>query len=291
MKFFVVVSLFFISICGHAAQKKSDTNAVMAKATASFTNRMSNVEEFLNVMSKSVSPEQMDNFKKQLTLNGITGKTKFPKMKYDGNKAFFDKNNYIMYVDEKTVNINGVEFKKGVKGIDLVYKDIVSKIGGKSASRFSVLPEAHAFSTFGGLVGMLGSGALGYFLGPAIGVSAGWGAALGAGAFFLGNELYESWRDGEVSCANGYYEYRSKSREGGIFASNTKTPLDATTLSRIFGPNVPPCTPASAKMVQNGIQKFGGLPQPQGYPPYQGYQQPAALPQPADVSQPPPVVK
>lgn len=292
MKFFIFLFLFSISFSGNAAQSKQSANSVMAKATVSFVNRMSNVEEYLNVMANSVSPEQIENFKKQLSLNGVDIKSKFPKMKYDGNKAYFDKNNYIMYVDEKTVNINGVEFKKGVKGIDVVYREIMSKVGNKSASHFSVIPEAHAIGTLGGLVGMLGTGALGYFLGPAIGISAGWGAVLGAGAFFLGNELYQSWRSGGVKCDGGYYSYRSKSRSGGIFASSTQTALDQVTLGQIFGPNVPPCTPASAKMVEKGIQKFGGLPQPTGYPPYQQPYMgtaPPVYPQPADVTQPAPV--
>lgn len=291
MKFLVFIISCVIAIQAQAAQKKPDANHVMAKATASFVNRMSNVEEFLSVMSKSVSAEQMENFKKQLSVNGITGKTKFPKMKYDGNKVFFDKQNYIMYIDEGTININGHQFKKSLKGIDGVYADMMSKLSKKSASHFSIIPEAHAMSNLTGLLGMFGTGALGYILGPSLGVSAGWGAVLGAGGFFLGNELYQWWRGGEVRCENGYYLYRSKTRDG-LFAGSKETALDQTTLGRVFGPNVPPCNEASAKMVQQGIKNFGGLPQPSGYPPYSGYvnpgyQQPPGYPtpQPADVTQ------
>lgn len=291
MKFFVFMMSLAVALPTFAAQKKQDANAVVARATASFVNRMSNVEEFLNVMSKSVSPEQMDRLKKQLSHNNVKLTDKFPKMKFERNKVYFDKNNYMIYVDENTVNVNGVEFKKGVKNIDVVYKEVMAKIGKKSASHFSIIPEAYALGDLGGLLGLVAGGGLGYFLGPAIGLSAGWGAVLGAGAFFLGNELYQSWRSGEVRCDNGFYLYRSKSRsDSGIFASSTDTALDQATLSRIFGPNVPPCHAASAKMAEKGIKKFGGLPQPQGDVPYQGYTAPAYQepqvyqPQPADVS-------
>jgi hypothetical protein len=269
MKFFIATFFsFIIATHGQAAQKAPAANAMMARATASFINKIGTVDQYLMVMSKQISPEQMENFKKQLTQNGISGKTKFPKMNYDGNKVFFDKKNYIIYVDANTVNVNGHLLKKGIKGIDVVFKDVMENLKTKKSASFGFIQEAHALSTMSGLVGMVGAGALGYFVGPMLGLSPGMGAAIGAGAFFLGNELYQSWRDGQVSCDGEYYVYRGKSRNS-IFASSTKTPLDGDTLGNIFGGNVPPCSSASAKMVENGVKSFGTQPQPLGYPPYQ----------------------
>lgn len=268
MKGFVFGFILIFAAISQAAQKQQNTTTVMARSTASFINRMSSVEEYLSIMERHVSKEQMDKFKKQLTLNGIQGKSKFPKMKYDGNKAYFDKKNYIMYVDENTININGHEIKKGIKGIDVVYQEVMEKIQSQKTSSFSLIPEAHALSDLGGLMGMVGAGALGYILAPSLGVGAGWGALLGAGAFFLGNELYQWAKDGSISCKDGRFVVRRKVRPG-VFATGAYDELDQNSLSQVFGSNTPSeCNSATLKMYKKGIANFGNTPRPVGNPPY-----------------------
>lgn len=270
MRVFIFAVAMVLTAQSQAAQKQQDTNAVLARSTASFMNRMSNVEEYLAIMDRHVTQEQMEKFKKQLSLNGIQGKNKIPKMRYDGNKAYFDKKNYIIYVDESTVNINGHEIKKGVKGIDVVYREVMEKIAKPKSASFSLalIPEAQALTDMGGLIGMVGAGALGYIVGPMIGMSAGVGALAAAGAFFVGNELYQSFRDGGISCQNGKFAVRRKVRPG-LFSTGVHEELDHDTLSQVFGSNVPrSCNSETLKMYKKGVNNFGNSPRPVGVPPY-----------------------
>lgn len=281
----VVFSLSLIfAVSTFAAQKKQDPQVTMARATASFVNRMSNVEEYLATLDKNVSKEQMEKFRKQLSLNGINFKSKFPKMKYDGNKAYFDKKNFIIYVDDSTVNVNGVEIKKGVKNIDVVYSEVMSAIKKKNASHFYLLPEAHAVSDLGGVMGMVATGALGFVLGPSLGVSAGLGAVLGAGAFFLANEAWQWFRDGSVSCgSNGEFLVRKKIRPG-LFATNEQQVLGQESLAPVFGGQAPPCNGATLSMYKNGINNYANAPVPVGNVPYNGSNVPVRVDQQLDSS-------
>ncbi len=280
MKILVLTTLLLTAATSFAAQKKQASTEATARATASFFNRMSSVEEYLAVIERNVSQEQMEKFRKRLSLNGVDTKAKFPHMKYDGNKVYFDKENYLIFVDENTVNVNGYQIRKGVKGIDVVYKEVMERLNTKKTSMFSILPEAHALSNLGGIMGMVATGALGYFVGPSLGVSAMGGAVLFAGGFFLLNEAYQYLADGNISCGNkGEYLVRKKVRNG-LFASGEHEVLDQASLQEVFRDRpVPPCNAATLKMYKNGIANYEAAPRPVGYPPYAQQTQTQDVPQ------------
>lgn len=255
-----------------AAPKKKfpPTTHLLAQQTAKVVNNSKTVGQFLKNLELHITEEQMQNAKRLLSSMGINESQEFPTLKVDGKKVYFDKNNYMIYHDEKTVVINGQKFTKAKDSFDVALEKLKKKLDRRSSGHFALIPEAHAFGFLGGLITLLGAGALGYFVGPMLGIGAGWGIAAGVGLAYAGTWLYQSAKEGEVSCDQGFYVIRKKQADDWGLGSSTKEEIPPDYLRQVFGGQIPPCTSATASAVQNAIKNWGsGTPNPYQQPPGQ----------------------
>lgn len=241
-------STILLSLTAQAAQKKMSQEELMADYTMKTINKAGTVGGLIKMLEPRMATAQVDQTKRTISNMGLAMKSKFPKMRVEGNKVLFDKNNYLIYVDKETINVNGKTFKGTGQTIPNAIETVYSGLKQKSAS-FGLIPEAHAMDLMP-VLGVLGGGALGAFLGNASGIGAGMGALLGVGAVYAGTWLYQSLRNGEVSCADdGSYSVRQMSAGGMFLGSSTQQSVPTTMAAGACGGVPVSCNSSNAKQV------------------------------------------
>ncbi|MCB9073366.1 MAG: hypothetical protein H6623_07070 [Bdellovibrionaceae bacterium] len=253
---FAMIFSFVVMLCFNvqAAQKALGANESMAKMTAEFVNRVVTVDAYLNVLARHISSEQMEKLKKEMAINNLSLKTKFPKMNYDGNKVYFDKKNYIMYVDEETINVNGIEIKRSQQTVDVVFHEVIEKLKKREATGIFWVPKVYALGLMGIMLGAIAIGGIAKLLAPMFGMDGNQGAML-AGGLFAASQMQNGIRGGTVYCNGSLYAY-GVPRPSGYFGPGTPI-MGPLSLGRVFGQTIPPCNPYNAGLVYRGINNFG----------------------------------
>jgi hypothetical protein len=283
----VIMSLVLVASAFHA--QAADTAAVKPKqaphktimplpdmiaiAMANTLNRLGNVENFTKWISLRVPEDEMSKLKANFPKMGLTPKVAFPTITAKGNKVYFDKDTYFT-ISKKMITMNGKSFKTSDQTYDVLVHDIYTAlVKGKTASYSIFLPEAHALSqqaTYG-LVGMALGGALGYFVGPKLGVDNATGAiagasVLGLGGLFLGSED-SSWVTGllgnnsssNISCyRGGAYQVCNKTG-GSYFGNNSQCQIMSAQSAAQYG-TLPACAPANSQAYYQTYQNIGNRP-------------------------------
>ena len=160
--FFITILCGIFSVQTWATAKPKPLNHFAAESVASVINEIQTMDNYTRWLSQSMSTEQMEKFKQFVKSHGINGSEKFPKMHFDKNKAYFDKQNYVQF-NSGYVTINGHNFKPINKPFVEVVEEVCKKLGCEQATaEFSIFPKAHAGAfkntMIGALLGGLGGG-------------------------------------------------------------------------------------------------------------------------------------
>ncbi len=136
-----------------APKKTPPMTHYMAIATANSVNRWGTVEEYRKALGRYISASEMAKLNSEFTKYGVKPTDRFPKMMSKENKAYFDKENYILY-DKKSMTVNGKKLSlKKATPADL-FVNICNQIGClKTTASFSLFPKANAkFNTKAGFL-------------------------------------------------------------------------------------------------------------------------------------------
>lgn len=149
----------FIASQVWAAPKEMPYTHFTARSTAHTINSFKSVDAFVTWLGVAVPKEELAKLRAEFVKYGVNLNEKFPKMMFKENKAYFDKNNSIIY-GKDSVTVNGKKISYNYKPATELFVDICMQIGCKKPTAdFSLFPKAHALTPF--LAALLGAVALG----------------------------------------------------------------------------------------------------------------------------------
>lgn len=261
---FFIISLLFIIPAAFGVSKPTFSAELAAEYTGKSLNEMGTVDELLKMVEKHVPQDQYERAVSSLSKMQIEKKMKIPNVKVEGNKIYFDKNNYIMIQDSQIMVINGFVFKKSSKPYDTLTLDIFETLSAKKVSSI-LIPSAHAFSFLLGMLAIAGATMVGSFMSPA------WGQMApnpygNIASMYMAQQLFSGNRSQSIYCGpNGQYMRRPSNIAPAMMMMNGGgSPVDAYLLSQVFQQQTPPCTPAYAQSLQRGINNWGSGVRPTG---------------------------
>lgn len=231
----VALTVFALTFAfpGHTKSNKKTLSygETVALSTANLIGRHKTVGEFIRVFKPHMKAGEYRNFKKALASKNIAMSDKIPKVKAKGNKIYIASGGGVIEIkNETTFAINGHKFEGSKKDITSRFESVYANLSKtkkekKKISLMSfVVPEAHAFGNLMGIVSIFGAGLGGYYLGPKLGVKNSTGALLGVGGIYLATELWQSFKNGQITCTrDGQYQRRSKERNMWFMAMSEQT--------------------------------------------------------------------
>lgn len=231
----------------------------VAKSVDVLLKRSKNMEGFLKNLEGQYSTKEVRDAKKLLLKRGYSQKDKIPSFKRVGSRIVFDSQNFVDFVGPSLLVANGIKVRSSKEKLDQKILNVLDQLEKKDSSSTSFLhnlffPKAHAFGTLTGIIAAVAGGAAGSWAGPEyLGTSRVMGGALGVGAVYLVTELFQSSKDGEVSCTpNGNYQVRNKERNGIFMASAEFSRVTSSTLAAARLPNT--CTENRAAQLQRALE-------------------------------------
>ena len=225
----------------------------VAKSVSLLLKNSKNMKSFMGNFKGYYSSNDIRNTSKFLLSKGVSQKSKIPSFARKGSKIVFNKNNYIDFISQNLIIVNGIKVRRSKGNYRSNVASIVNKMEAMQKLSFFqslFISEVHALSSMQGIIAAIGGGAVGALAGERyLGWSRLQGAALGVGAVYLLAEITQSSRDGDVSCTpNGNYEIRSKGRGALFMASAEYSRVSASTLSAANLPST--CTENRAAELQ-----------------------------------------
>ncbi|MBY0385772.1 hypothetical protein K2X05_11505 [bacterium] len=149
----------FISSQVWAAPKEMPYTHFTAKSTAHSINSFKSIDAYVTWLGVVVPKEDLAKLRAEFVKFGVNLNDKFPKMMFKENKAYFDKNNSIIY-GKDSVTVNGKKISYSEKPAAELFVDICMQLGCKKPTAdFSLFPKAHALPALTAI--LLGAVALG----------------------------------------------------------------------------------------------------------------------------------
>lgn len=178
------------------APREKQISEYLAIATAKHINRLGNVDQYLNWITTFATKKEVSNLEKYFNTLGVNRDTKFPKMHFKGNMAYFDKSTVITFTNENHLFFNGKRFEASTDSIDKIVMNFCETVKCKlkevSALENFLMPKAHALNITGRQVGFTLAGAgIGALLGGKN------NRLLGAGLGAVGGLFLENMTDGD----------------------------------------------------------------------------------------------
>jgi len=247
IKFLLVIlsSILFVefSFAAQSAEKSKqiqprEYGSDVAKSVSVLLKNGKNLKGFLGSLNGYYTAKDIRKTSRMLQAKGISQKSKIPSFKLDGSKIIFDKRNYVDFISPNLVIVNGLKVRRGKGDLHTEVNNLVERLENRQKVSFIYqlfFPKAHALDTIQGLLAAVAGGAVGALGGERyLGLNRWVGGAIGVGAVYLVTELVQSNRDGEVSCtADGYYQVRSKGRNGIFMATAEYTTVPTSTLTSL----------------------------------------------------------
>lgn len=234
---FVVQSVFPSFVYAKPVAVQQDYSPqLMAQYAADFLTHAKTVGGVMKMLSVHLTPEQLKSVEAYYKKMGVSQDSKFPKLKHDGNRIYFDSNNYIQVQDGNTIIINGYVFQQSKESFDEALKKMYSTLSAPKNAGSLFIPSAHAMAPL--MIGLLAVGGMalaGYFLGPMLFNSTPTEGAIGGG--LLGGVAAAAFllKDNKqhIHCDQRQYVYRPPGAIG--------RPVPGQVLNQVYGPQVPPC--------------------------------------------------
>jgi len=259
IKFLLIVlcSLFTAELSFAAKNSKqievSEYGKDVAKSVSLLLKNSKNVKSFMGNFKGYYSSNDIRNTSKLLLSKGVSQKSKIPSFVRKGSRIVFNKTNYIDFISQNLIVVNGLKVRKSQGNYQLNVASIIKNMEATQKLSFFqrlFFSEAQALTSMQGVIAAIAGGAVGALGGERyLGLTQVQGAALGVGAVYLLAEITQSSRDGDVSCTpNGNYEIRAKGRGALFMASAEYSRVSASTLSAANLPAT--CTENRAEELQ-----------------------------------------
>lgn len=265
----IIVSFFFLfsQIHGNEIPRAhTDIPATTAKSVALFLNSIRSFNQLIELTSKFLPPEDSEGIRKQFKRLNIDLNQKIPIVRAVGSKLVFkDFRGEVQLNEDMNLIIRGRTYNpRSQADISDQVKKFIDDLSSTSTSKINILiNQAEAATLVDKSVAIAGMAAV-YFssiaalnwAGATFSLGVGFGMvglpliAFG-GMIWLGKEIYETVRDGEVDCHGKNFQVRKKSRALMLIPANEASTIDSNVVKTMLGtPNSVECTPASAKELQ-----------------------------------------
>lgn len=136
----------FIASQVWAAPKEMPYTHFTAKSTANSINYFKSIDTYVTWLGVVIPKEDLTKLRAEFVKFGVNLNEKFPKMMYKEDKAYFDKNNSIIY-GKDSITVNGKKISFSEKPAAELFIDICMQLGCKKPTAdFSLFPKAHALA-------------------------------------------------------------------------------------------------------------------------------------------------
>lgn len=219
---------------------------IAAKAFASFMNESKNTKGLMTALSPAMTQSEIDGINKIFQDTKKDLSQPFPTMAAAGNQVTW-KGGKIQFNKDRTFTVEGVNYRGYKPGqLDLYLK---SSLEGKnkSAGVFVRMLMSDAQALTLGAVGPAGLTSELVLLG-------GVAVTVGVAVFYVGKEVYENYRNNEVTCNQKFFSHRKKDRGTLLLAGSKEDIIDPAVVSQILGKEIKTCDPESAKQLQEIFQ-------------------------------------
>ena len=226
----------------------------VAKSVAVLLKSGKNLKGFLGRLGGFYTSKDIRKTKELLLSKGFSQKSKLPSFKRKKSRIIFDKKNYIDFIGPNLVVVNGMKVRMGKGDLHTEVNRVITRFESKQKISFIyrlLFSQAHALSDMQGILAAVAGGAVGVLGGEYFGMNKWLGGALGVGAVYLVAELFQSYKDGDVSCAsNGKYQIRSKDRNS-LFMATSKHRRVSNSVLQTAGLRGTSCTEERAAKLQS----------------------------------------
>lgn len=269
----LILSLFFFLIVKNANANSAHFEGVTAKAVSHFMESVGTFNQFLSLLDAHLPSDEAAAIRVQFVKLGIDLNKKIPTMTTKTNS--FE----IAGTNAKIEILNDSEIRLKNKTYSVLNQDrpsiqikkLIAHLQDKKFSYFSLLvPDAKAISeVLDSKPVAIGAMAVGYYAtisalewaGTKFALGVGFGmfgfpALAFGGLVWMGIEMYQTFRDGEVSCSGNHFVLRKKDRALGILPTSKVEVIELDKVKALLKkPNLKECNDKDADAFQEAVKK------------------------------------
>lgn len=243
-------SAFALLVCGSLIAPSFAIDArpiepeFAAASAANFLNRYKTAGEFLESF-KAVRPhEEVEGWKKLLIDAGGKLTDRMPVAKATGDSLTFGGQKFT-FAPNRSVTIKSNVYYPADQSVSDFLKEVLRRESGKSASRFSLISDAHAEP---GLITIIAVTILG-----SVAVAA---VVAGVLAVYIASEFFEDIHNGNVECHPNGFRVRKKKRNFVGVANHEEFVISMKAASEILKKKVTACNDATRAALKTAAREM-----------------------------------